>query len=121
MVPDGEASWNHGNLTLMACDEALASDPEVFLDTFCLVRAHTAKGFLPAKLQTNDNLSDYIEEVENTMMLDCVFGAREYDARTKFEEGYMSLTLDGEIDPLLGPTAARLRRDRFQFWKMDES
>lgn len=47
VVQHGEASWNHGNLTLMSCDEALASDLEVFLDMFRFVRAHTANGFYP--------------------------------------------------------------------------
>lgn len=65
---------------------------------FRFVRACTAKVFLPASLQANDDLSDFIEEVENTIMLDCVFGEHEYDARTTVEEGYISLTLNEELD-----------------------
>lgn len=46
---------------------------------FRFVRARTAKGFLPASLQTNDDLSDCVEEVENTntTVLDCVLGDRQ--------------------------------------------
>lgn len=109
----GEVSWNHENLTQKSCDEVSASDLDVLLDMSRFVRAHTAKVFLPAKLQAKDDLSGCVEEVVNTMMLDCVFGETEYDARTNFEEGYMSLTLLAELDSLLGPTAAGLRRVRF--------
>lgn len=120
VVQDGEASWNHENLTQKSSDVVLVSDLEVLLDMFRFVRAHSSKVFLPAKLQASDDLRICIEEVEITMMLGCAFGAHEYDARTKVEEGYRSLSLDEELDTLLGPSAARLRRDRFQFWMMYE-
>ena len=75
----GRASSHHGDLSQKSCNGFLANNLETLLDMFRFVRARNAKVFLPASLQTNDDLSECVEEVENTstMMLDCVFGERQ--------------------------------------------
>lgn len=117
-VQHEHGSWYQGDVPQESCNGICASDLEVLLTIFRYVRARTAKFFLPAKVQDDEDLRDCIADVENIMMLDCAFGEHDHDAWTIAEETGRLLDLDEELDCLQGSTAALLRRERFMFWEV---